>query len=189
MKMTENTDNQPDPQSQMEALFERMTDSYTTAVEQNIDAQSALLESWSETVEEAFSEEHLEEGYEGTMRAYEIWMEAAEDSLEQLAGALEGEDVEPETFRDIWLRASNRAFKEVMGTTAFAAAIGQTTDEALDLRQEFDRAAEETLHTYGFATTGDVREVGDRLVELERRQHAIEKKLDRLIESQEGSDE
>lgn len=183
--MTENTDSQPDPETQLETLFDRMTDSYATAVEQNIEAQTALLESWSDSVEETFDEDRIEEGYEGTLGAYEVWMEAAEDSLEQFSEAVEGEDVDPETFRDIWLRASNRAFKEVMGTTAFAAAMGETTDEALDLRQAFDEAAEETLSSYGFATRRDVREVGERLVELERRQHAVESKLDRLLELQE----
>jgi hypothetical protein len=34
----------------------------------------------------------------------------------------------------------------------------------------------------GFATTRDVEEVGERLVELERRQHAVEKKLDELLQ-------
>ncbi len=93
-----------------------------------------------------------------------------------------GEEVDPTEFRDIWLSAANNAFKEVLSTTAFAAATGETTDVALDLRQEFDDAAMETLEMYGFATRDDVLEVGERLVELERRQHAIETKLDQVLD-------
>ena len=90
--------------------------------------------------------------------------------------------VDPEEFRDIWFNAANTAFKESMSTTAFAAATGQNVEDVLDLQQQMNEATEQTLHGMGFATTGDVREVGERLVEIERRQHAIEEKLDQLLE-------
>ncbi|WP_248896894.1 poly(R)-hydroxyalkanoic acid synthase subunit PhaE [Haloplanus halobius] len=167
---------------QMDAFLERMTETYMNALDQNLDAQSAFLESWMDSMEDSLSEERVREGYEGSMRAYEAWMDAAETSFERMGQSFQGEDVEPEEFRDIWLSSANEAFKEMMTTTAFAAATGQTIDEAMDMRQNIDEASEETLHALNFATVGDVREVGERLVELERRQHTIEQKLDRIID-------
>jgi len=185
--MTDNTEFE-ELQGGFGRAFEELTESYAEAVERNVDAQAALLESWAEAVEGGVDDEELSEGVEGTMAAYEVWMDAAEESLERMADAVEGESVEPEELRDVWLGAANRAFKETMSTSAFAAASGGATDAALDLRREFDEAAEETLSSYGFATRGDVREVGERLVELERRQHAVEEKLDRLLAAHEDDE-
>jgi len=72
-----------------------------------------------------------------------------------------------------------------MGTSAFAAATGQTIGDMLEASEQLDHASQETLRSMGFATEGDIEEIGERLVELERRQHAVEQKIDRLIELQE----
>ncbi len=173
---------QMNPATEFESMFQEMTESYMEAVEENVDAQAALFEQWTTAMEEAMDEEQLQEGYEGMMSAYEVWMDAAEDSFDRMSEMTAGEDVDPTEFRDIWLSAANNAFKEVLSTTAFAAATGETTDVALDLRQEFDDAAMDTLEMYGFATREDVLEIGERLVEVERRQHAVETKLDRILE-------
>jgi hypothetical protein len=166
----------------MESFFEQMSQTYTDAIKRNVDAQAAFADSWMESMEEAMSEERLDDASDGAVRAYEAWMDAAEASYERVGDALEGEDVDPEEFRDIWLNAANKAFKESMSTTAFAAATGQNVEDVLDFQEQLNEAAEQTLHGMGFATTGDVREVGERLVEIERRQHAIEEKLDRLLD-------
>ena len=42
---------------------------------------------------------------------------------------------------------------------------------------------QDTLAQMGMATRGDVEEVGERLVELERRQHNLEEKIDRLLDA------
>ena len=42
--------------------------------------------------------------------------------------------------------------------------------------------SQDTLESLGFATRDDVDEVAERLIELERRQHEVSKKLDRLLE-------
>jgi chromosome segregation ATPase len=164
----------------METFFERMSETYTDALRRNMDAQAAFADSWMESMEEAMSEERLDDASEGAVRAYEAWMDAAESSYERVGDALEGEDVDPEEFRDIWFNAANKAFKESMSTTAFAAATGQNVDDVLDFQSQLNEAAEETLHGMGFATTGDVREVGERLVELERRHQSIDRAVDRL---------
>lgn len=171
------------PQDGLESFFEDMTQSYMSAVEESVEAQAALFEQWTEAMEESIDPEEIQDGYEGMIKAYEVWMDAAESSLEEMTGAMEGEEVDPSQFRNIWLNAANDAFKEVMSTTAFAAATGETTDTALDLRQQFDETAMDTLESYGFATRRDVQEVGERLVELERRQHELEEKLDRVLEA------
>jgi len=180
--MTDNTSSTFD--GQMDAFLERMTETYMSALDRNLDAQSAFLESWMDSMEDNLSEDRVREGYEGSMQAYEAWMDAAETSFDRMGDSLQGEDVEPGEFRDIWLSSANEAFKEMMTTTAFAAATGQTVEEAMNMRQNIDEASEETLHALNFATVGDVREVGERLVELERRQHSIERKLDQLLDQQ-----
>ena len=54
------------------------------------------------------------------------------------------------------------------------------------MRQEADDVSQETIARLGFPTQDDVEEVGERLVELERRQHAVEEKVDRILDELEG---
>lgn len=155
------------------------------ALERNVEAQATFVESWLDALEDTTetSSETMSEGLEGYARAYKVWMDAAEQQFERASDAFEGEDVSADEFRDIWLNSANEAFKEVMSTAAFAAATGQTVEDALELQQEVDEAAQSTLRSLGFATEGDVDEVAARLVELERRQHAVETKLDRILDA------
>ncbi|MFC4438456.1 MULTISPECIES: poly(R)-hydroxyalkanoic acid synthase subunit PhaE [Natrialbaceae] len=171
------------PQSQnWNAFVEQWNEQFLDALEDNMEAQARFVESWSETVGEMSEDEEISEGVEGYARAYETWMNASQQMVDRMNDTLEGEDVELEEFRDVWLNTANDAFKEVMSTTAFAKMTGETVGDVLELQQQADEAAEETLHTLGFATESDVVEVGDRLVELERRQHAVEQKLDRVLD-------
>ena len=171
------------PQDQnWNTYVEQWNEQLLDAVEQNVEAQAQFVESWSEAVEGATEDNEISEGVQGYARAYETWMTASEQMVERMNDVVEGEDVEIEEFRDIWLNTANEAFKEVMSTTAFARMTGETVGDVLELQQQADEAAEETLHDLGFSTKGDVVEIGDRLVELERRQHAIETKLDRILE-------
>jgi len=163
-------------------FVDQMNQQFMDAFEQNVEAQAEFVESWTETFESSVDDDEMTEGVKGYARAYEAWMDAAQRMVDRVNDAAEGEDVEVSEFRDIWLNTANEAFKEAMSTTAFAAATGESVGEALDLRQQADEAAESTLHDLGFATEGDIVEIGERLVELERRQHAVEEKLDRIIE-------
>jgi hypothetical protein len=164
-------------------FMEQMNEQFLETLEQNMEAQAEFVESWSKAVEGSTEDVELSEGVQGYARAYEAWMNAAQQMLERSNDAFDGEDVEIEEFRDIWLNTANEAFKEVMSTSAFAAATGQTVSGALEARQQADEAAESTLHNLGLPTESDVMEVGDRLVELERRQHAVEQKLDRVLDA------
>ncbi|WP_306059728.1 poly(R)-hydroxyalkanoic acid synthase subunit PhaE [Natronococcus wangiae] len=175
------TDSQPQSQN-WNAFVEQWNEQFLEALEDNMEAQARFVESWSETVGEMTEENEISDGVEGYARAYETWMNASQQMVERMNDQLEGEEVEIEEFRDVWLNTANEAFKEVMSTTAFAKMTGETVGDVLELQQQADEAAEETLHTLGFATEGDVVEVGDRLVELERRQHAVEQKLDRVLD-------
>jgi hypothetical protein len=163
-------------------FVEQMNEQFMEAVEANMEAQAEFVESWSEAVEEGVDEPEAAEGVQGYARAYETWMEAAEQMVERANDAVEGDDVDVEEFRDVWLNSANEAFKEVMSTSAFAAATGQTVAGAMEAKRQADDAAETTLHDLGLPTESDVQEVGDRLVELERRQHEVEQKLDRVLE-------
>ncbi len=165
-------------------MIEGMNEAVAESVERNMEAQAAFVEAWTDTVEDSVPEEEtLADGIEGYTRAYEVWMEAAEEMFDQTTAAAEGEDVDPSEFRDIWLDSANEAFKEVMSTEAFAAANGQFVEAMLEMREEFDEAAQETIAEMGMATREDVVEVGERLVELERRQHEVENKLDRVLDA------
>lgn len=174
-------------------ILEGMNDAMSRSIEQNMQAQSAFIESWSkalngaaagtETPDESDVEAMLSEGMEGYGRAYEVWMDAAERMAERVNDAAKGEDVSINEFRDIWLQSANEAFSEVMSTTAFAAATGQTVSQMMELQQQADDVTQDTLERLGFATRDDVDEVGARLVELERRQHEVSKKLDRVLDA------
>jgi glycogen debranching enzyme len=161
---------------------EQMSEQFVQAMEQNVEAQGRFVESWFETLDGSMDAGGADETMEGYARAYQAWMDAATEQFERTSDSLEGEDVDVEEFRDLWLNTANEAFSEVMATPAFAAATGETVEEALEMRQQIDEAAQENLSELGFATSDDVVEVGERLVELERRQHAVEEKLDRVLE-------
>jgi hypothetical protein len=164
-----------------------MNDVVADSIEQNLEAQSALIDSWTGSMENSMlEEEEIEDGIEGYIQAYEVWMDAAEEMFERSNDAAQGEDVPPEEFRDIWLRSANEAFSEVMSTSAFAAANGQLVDQIMEMQQEVDELTQDTLSQMGMATRDDIEEVGERLVELERRQHAVEDKLDQLIDAVES---
>jgi vacuolar-type H+-ATPase subunit E/Vma4 len=165
-------------------MMSEMNRAALEAFEENVQMQAQFVESWMDTVESDESAvETMDEGLEGYAQAYRTWMEAAAQMLERTNDALEGEDVSPEQFRDIWLNAANESFKDVMETSAFAAITGGTVSDVLEYQKEVDETAEETLHALGFASKGDVQEIGERLVEFERRQHAVEEKLDRLLDA------
>jgi membrane protease subunit (stomatin/prohibitin family) len=71
-----------------------------------------------------------------------------------------------------------------MGTSAFAAGTGEMVGNLMELQGDVDDLNQDTLESLGFATRDDIDEVGERLVELERRQHEVSKKLDRLLENE-----
>lgn len=173
---------------QWNEFMQSMNQQFAQALEQNVEAQASFVESWVEAVEQTADPEQYEDSAEGFVNAYATWMDASQRAYERSMDLASGEEVAPEEFRDIWLSAANEAFKDVTDTTAFAAATGKTVEEALEYRQEIDEMADETLHNLGFATKGDIQEVGERLVELERRNHAIETKLDTIIEQLEDGD-
>ncbi|AXR77833.1 phbC-phbA intergenic region protein [Natrarchaeobaculum sulfurireducens] len=164
------------------AFVEQWNEQLLEALENNMEAQAQFVESWSETVGEVSEENEISDGVEGYARAYETWMNASKQMVDRMNDSLEGEDVDVDEFRDIWLNTANEAFKDVMSTTAFARMTGETVGDVLELQQQADEASQETLRTLGFATEEGVVEIGDRLVELERRQHAVESKLDRVLE-------
>ena len=167
------------------AMMNEMNDAVAQSFEQNMEAQAAFMESWMGVFEGSMpDEETVSDGMEGYGRAYEVWMEAAEQMNSRIADAAQGEDVDLTEFRDIWLQSANEAFSEVMGTTAFAAGTGEMVGDLMDLQQEVDDMSQDTLESLGFATRDDVDEVAARLMELERRQHEISKKLDRLLEEE-----
>lgn len=156
---------------------------YAAMADETMSAQTRFLDAWLGTVEDATEQDRLDEGASAVAAAYEVWMEAADDTVEQVTDLLDGEDVPVERFRDTWLNAANRAFKETMETTAFAHATGQATGDVLELRQQYDEFATDALHELGLPAEQDVEEVGERLVELERRQHAVEQRLDRILDA------
>ncbi len=180
------TDSNDTTETDWEAFMEQANERYLDAFERNVEAQAAFVETWMDAIEDSADGEHIEDGLEGYAKAYKAWMRAAEDQVERMNATLEGSDVSTEAFRDRWLNAANEAFKEVMSTSAFAAATGDTVESALDLKREADEYAEETLHSLGFATVGDVEEVGERLIEVERRQQRIEERLDDILEELQG---
>ena len=164
-------------------MVEEMNEAVADSMEQNMEAQAAFVESWADAVEDSIPEEdEFSEGLQGYNRAYEEWVDAAEQMVERSTAAAQGEDVDPAEFRDIWLKSANEAFKQVMGTSAFAAANGQLVESMMEMQQETEELSQDAIAQMGFPTRENMDEVAERLVELERRQHAVEEKLDRIID-------
>lgn len=161
----------------------RLNEDYLETAEQTMAAQARMVDAWLDTVDEFASRERLEEDAEAIYDAYDVWMQAAEDTVEQISDVLEGEEVPVERFRDTWLNAANRSFKNAMRTSMFAQVTGRSIDEVMDMRRLTNEFTETALHDMGLPTDGDIEEVGERLVELERRQHGVEERLDRILES------
>jgi len=164
-------------------MVEEMNTAVADSMEQNMEAQAAFVESWADAVEDSIpNEEEMSEGLQGYNRAYEEWVDAAEQMVERSTAAAQGEDVDPAEFRDIWLKSANEAFKQVMGTSAFAAANGQLVESMMEMQQEAEELSQDAIAQMGFPTQENMDEVAERLVELERRQHAVEEKLDRILD-------
>jgi len=165
-------------------MFGQMNDMVAESFEKNIEAQNAMMQAFTDSIDESIpDEETMSDGFDGYMQAYEVWMDAAEEMFDRTADAAQGEEVAPEEFRDIWLRSANEAFSEVLSTSAFAHANGQLVEQIMEMQQEVDEVTQDSLAQIGIATRDDVDEVGERIVELERRQHTVEDKLDELIEA------
>lgn len=156
-----------------------MNERFLAAMERNVRAQTEFVETWMDAVAGDLESIDDADGPDGALQAYQIWMDAAEEQFEELFAGMEGEAIDPATARDRWLDAANQAFKETTRTTSFAALTGHALEEALAAHRQVDEQAERTLHALGFATRSDVIEVGERLVEIERRLHAIEQALPR----------
>lgn len=169
-------------QSEWWNSFAEMNEELAAAMERNLDAQATFAETWMDSIDDMTGQEELSDGVEGVLHAYETWMTAADESLEMITDVMEGENISVEEFRAIWLNAANESFKDMMQTSAFAAATGQSVDTQTDLQQRVDDFLESSLHANGLPSEGNVEEVGERLVELERRQHAVEERLDRILE-------
>ena len=171
-------------QEQWTDLFGRMNEAMAQTMEQTMETQSAFAESWADAMEESMpQEEAMSEGLEGFANAYDVWIDAAEQLFERTTDAAEGERVEMDELRDIWLQSANEAFKQVMSTSAFAAGNGQLFEAVMEMQEQSREAGQDALAQMGMATSAEVDEVAERLVELERRQHSVEKKLDRILEA------
>ena len=161
-------------------FMREMNQQFAEEIEENVEAQTELMQTWLDSTTATAEEPGYEDAIGGYKRAYEIWIDGTEDLLDRVSDSTESEDVTVSELRDIWLNATNESFKELMRTTAFASATGESIDSLLDLKRQRDDADEVALHEIGLPTKGDLHEVGERLVELERRQHAVEQQLDRL---------
>lgn len=175
--------------TQWSRMMENMNDAMARSVEQNVEAGSAFLDAWSDLFEGSVPEENqLAESLEAYNAAYAVWMDAADRMFERVTDAAEGEEVAVTELRDIWLQSANDAFKEVMDTTAFAGGTGALVEQLMEAQRETEAASQDALERMGLPTRDDVDEVGERLIELERRQHAVEGKLDRVLDHLESAE-
>ncbi len=163
--------------------FDQLNEAFADSIERNVEAQSALVTALTDSfIESIPEEEEFAGGVEGYAKASEVWVEATEQLVEELTETVEGGGVNPEAIRDILVQASNEALSEVMSSSAFAAADGQAVKQVTERQRELQQMTEDSLAQAGMATQSDVSEVAKRLVELERRQHAVERKVDRILE-------
>jgi len=165
-------------------LFAGLNESVAASLERNVEAQTALVAATTEAVfGNTPDETEVASGVAGSLAASEVWLDATRRAAEEMSAAVDNDTVDPERFRDIWLEAANDSLAELVSTDAFAGANGEFVEAMLDRRQELADLREESLAQAGVATQADVSEVAERLIELERRQHDIERKLDDLLEA------
>lgn len=164
----------------------QMNEQFFETMEASAQAQAEFMESMFDGVESVDTDQ-FSDGM-GYSQAYDVWMTAAEESLEEMTADVSSGEASPDKFRDLWLDAANDAFKEVVSTDAFASIAGKATQDALELRQTADETRQDTLRDLGFATERDIREIGERLAEFERRQNGVERELDRLDDIEEKLD-
>ncbi len=165
--------------------IEKTNEAFMDAMEQNTKMQQEFIDSWTKNMEESqIDPEQMQELYQSYGDAFQKWTEATEEASEKISQQVsEGEEVDIEEYRDIWLDAANEALKEIISTTAFAAAIGDILEDTSQTTQQIEKTVQDTLRTAGLATSKDIQEVGERLVELERRQHELQRKLEEVIEN------
>ncbi|MDX1746029.1 MAG: poly(R)-hydroxyalkanoic acid synthase subunit, partial [Halobacteriales archaeon] len=119
------------------AFVDELNASLAASIEDNMAAQEEFAEAWFDALDDSgvtATETHID-GMQAYIRGLETWMQAIEEQYRLAINALEGEDVQPEEFRDIWLNAANQAFKEVMRSSAFAATTGEAIDNALEYQR------------------------------------------------------
>lgn len=160
-----------------------MNESFLQIFNQNMNMQMEFMKMWIDTVGRSGLDDVWSDELKAYVRAYGIWMAANREQFERLTDALEGKDVSLEEFPDIWFQAANSAFKEVMSTSAFASTMGESIESFSRRGSETDDSMEGMLRGHDLPTEGDREEIGERLVELERRQHDVEKKIDELIDT------
>lgn len=166
--------------------FPHMSEEIIHGIDQYIEAQTAFIETWVESIEASTDDEVLTSGARGIAEAYEVWLAASREWTDHLTAVTEGEEFDPRAVRDVWLRAANESSQAIMGTDAFARLTGQRVEEALEIQRQRDETVQAMLEGMGVATSHSVEEVGERLVELERRHHDVAQKLDRILERLEG---
>ena len=65
-------------------MVEEMNEAVADSMEQNMEAQAAFVESWADAVEDSIpGEDEMSEGLQGYNRAYEEWVDAAEQMVER----------------------------------------------------------------------------------------------------------
>lgn len=116
--------------------------------------------------------------------SFRIWTQTIDQASQMtVERASNGEGPPVEDLVNLWTNAYADAMKPMLGSPLYAAAQGETVDAALDARKRLQEQAEHSLRSVGISTRSDLLEVGQRLIELERRQQRVENLL-REIRSQ-----
>lgn len=166
-----------------EAMNDYMDTMFET-FEKGMKMQQNMAENWTEAMNESFRStdpEQFSDLPDGIRESWETWMNFFENSME-MAQEDEEDQPDPQKFISMWLRTANQASKDILSTKAFSALTGLYLNKILSMKQKSDKVNERMIHNMGLPTVSDLEEVGERLLELERRQQKVEEKLDRILE-------
>ncbi len=102
------------------------------------------------------------------------WMRIMQEASERTREAMsDGRGITPDLYTDLWTRGASEFAKEVLEDPAFARMAGQTAEGAATARHRMREEGANRARDMGLAAHDDVVEIGERLIELERRIHDL----------------
>lgn len=154
----------------------------------------AATEAWAKSVQDMTKSGHVPPGPPDPTMFFRPFLD---QNVNSWAGWMNATPASPDLlkqwkkFLDDWLAAWTDALEQVMGTEAFAQALGKTLDQFLSVqgqaKQGVDRTTKATIDALGLPSKDQVVGLARHLMDLEDRLEALDEKIDALTTQTAGS--